>query len=278
MQGRMIPKIAGQFFQCFPREEWPREFPLAAAAGLESIEWIFDVQGEAANPLGSKEGREAMRAAAAQSGVVVNSLCADYFLDRPFTTATKTEFGQLKAKLLWLIEQSGQSGIARLVLPFVDASRIETAAHLDLVTDLLAEILPEAARCGVEIHLETALEPARFAALLEKLPHPFLRANYDSGNSASLGYHPDDEFDAYGSRIGSVHIKDRVLGGGTVPLGSGNADFPALFSNLARNTYQGDFILQVARETEGEELELARRNLAFTLDWIQKAGLSGSAR
>jgi hexulose-6-phosphate isomerase len=277
MQGRMIPKVAGQFFQCFPREEWPHEFPLAAEAGLQSIEWIYDAQGEALNPLGTAEGREEMRAACASSGVIVNSVCADYFMDRPLTRANGAEFAALQTKLVWLMEQCGHAGITRMVLPFVDASRIDSDAHEDLVVGLLADVLPEAAKQGVEIHLETSLEPKRFAALLEKLSHPFLRANYDSGNSSSLGYHPDDEFDAYGGRIGSVHMKDRVLGGGTVPLGSGDADFAALFSNLARHEYRGDFILQVARETEGEELELARRNLAFTRDWITRAGLRGEA-
>ena len=48
-----------------------------------------------------------------------------------------------------------------------------------------------------------------------------MRVNYDSGNSASLGYRPRDEFAAYGSRVGSVHLKDRRLGAGTAPLGRG---------------------------------------------------------
>ena len=66
-----------------------------------------------------------------------------------------------------------------------------------------------------------------------------LKVNYDSGNSSSLGYHPRDEFAAYGCRVGSVHIKDRVRGGGTVPLGTGNADFPALFAALKKIAYRG---------------------------------------
>ena len=45
----------------------------------------------------------------------------------------------------------------------------------------------------------------------------------DIGNSASLGLNPLDEFEAFGDRILNVHVKDRVLGGTTVPLGLGNA-------------------------------------------------------
>jgi len=93
------------------------------------------------------------------------------------------------------------------------------------------------------------------------LPHPRIKVNYDAGNSASLGYRPAEEFNAYGSRVGSVHLKDRRLGAGTVPLGEGDADFDELFGALSVVGYRADFILQVARGTEGDELEWARRNV-----------------
>ena len=133
-------------------------------------------------------------------------------------------------------------------MPFVDASGIHSETELQTVIGLLRRALPAAEETGVELHLETALYPPQFARLLAALPHAKIRVNYDSGNSSSLGYHPRDEFAAYGDRVGSVHIKDRVRGGGTVPLGSGDADLPAFFECLRKVNYQGDFILQVARD------------------------------
>ncbi len=124
-------------------------------------------------------------------------------------------------------------------------------------------MLPVLDETGVELHLETSLAPQPFADLLARLPHPSVKVNYDSGNSASLGYSPRSEFAAYGSRVGSVHVKDRLRGGGTVPLGTGDADFEALFSCLADIGYEGDFVLQVARGTEGDEVNWARQNRAF---------------
>ena len=123
--------------------------------------------------------------------------------------------------------------------------------------------MPFAEETGVELHLETSLGPAEFARLLDGVPNPNLKVNYDSGNSASLGYAPADEFAAYGDRIGSVHIKDRVLNGGTVPLGTGDTDFPALFSGLEKIRYQGDFTLQVARGIPGDEVAWAKQNVAW---------------
>ena len=44
--------------------------------------------------------------------------------------------------------------------------------------------------------------------------------NYDTGNSASLGFDPVEEFKSYGHKITDLHIKDRLLGDASVPLGT----------------------------------------------------------
>ena len=125
---------------------------------------------------------------------------------------------------------------------------------------------------GVELHLETDLEPDRFAALLNRIPHPLVRVNYDSGNSASLGYRPREELEAYEDRIGSVHIKDRLRDSETVPLGEGDADLPEVFAGLRRIGYDGDLILQVARSAPGDEVAWARANRAFVERALVAAG------
>jgi hexulose-6-phosphate isomerase len=167
----------------------------------------------------------------------------------------------------WLLDRCSVLGISRVVLPFVDASRIETPAETAIVVESLRQALPRAEAARVELHLESALPPVALAALLGQLEHPLVKVNYDSGNSASLGYRTEEEFRAYGSRIGSVHIKDRVAGGGTVKLGSGAADFPTLRECLCAVDYQGDFVLQVARSEPGSEISWSRANRQFVLDW-----------
>jgi L-ribulose-5-phosphate 3-epimerase len=86
-----------------------------------------------------------------------------------------------------------------------------------------------------------------------------------------LGYVVRQELAAYGPRIGSVHIKDRIRGGGTVPLGSGNADIPGLLRSLEDLCYQGDYVLQVARAREGDELNWVSRNRTLLLRLIEDA-------
>jgi L-ribulose-5-phosphate 3-epimerase len=270
MQGRLVPPEPGRF-QSFPRSRWRDEFALATAANLDSIEWIYDAFGADCNPLASDEGIAEIRSLCARHGVAVVSVCADYFMDRPIVHATSDGFADLVARLYWLFERCRRAGIRRMVLPFVDASKIETVEHEDRVLALLRDVLPVAERARVEVHLETALDPDATARLLGRLPHPFLKINYDAGNSASLGYKPPDELAKYGGRIGSVHVKDRLLGGGTVPLGTGSADLPSLFAGLRRLEYRGHYVLQAARGAAGDEVSLARRNLAFVRESIERA-------
>jgi L-ribulose-5-phosphate 3-epimerase len=262
MQGRLVPP-EGQKIQCFPCAGWAQEFELAARAGLDCIEWIYDLQGTDANPIATDDGIGNVRLLSREHGVRVLSLCADFFMDRPLVRATGPELEERLHVLEWLLDRGRLLGISRVVVPFVDASSIDTDAERDGVCGALKWVLPAAERCNVEIHLETSMNPDRLAGMLARLPHPLVRVNYDSGNSAALGYDPRDEFEAYGSRVGSVHIKDRMLGGSTVPLGTGNTDFATLAACLEEVGYAGDFILQTARGTAGDEVAWARQNREF---------------
>jgi len=264
MQGRLVPPTDNRF-QCFPRQNWAGEFELGAKAGINCIEWIYDFYGADVNPIATDAGIAQMKALTEKTGVQVLSICADYFMERPLVRATAGELAERLAMFDWLLGRGHLLGVNRMVVPFVDASRIDTDAEFEGVVETLRRILPMAEKTNIEIHLETSLPPARFASLLERLPHPLLKANYDSGNSSSLGYKPREEFAAYGKRVGSVHIKDRLRGGGTVAPGTGDADFPALAESLKSINYAGDFILQVARAVPGDEVNWIQQNREFAL-------------
>ena len=194
----------------------------------------------------------------------MRSLCADYFMDRPFLRTAHAELGELIKKMEWLLSRCQIVGIGRVVIPFVDKSRIESEDEILQTLSILRAILPSAEKYTIEIHLETSLAPQPFAALLRECPHPLLRVNYDSGNSCSMGYDVSEEFAAYGHRIGSVHIKDRLRGGGTVPLGTGSANLPAVFRGLAALGYGGDYVLQITRSEPGREPQWIAQNR----DWV----------
>jgi len=262
MQGRLTPPFRDRI-QAFPAERWREEFARASQARLGCIEWIYETHGERENPLGTDEGIAELRGLSQQHRVAVRSICADYFMEHTLVRAVGAELQSRVDRLRWLIDRSAVAGVERIVLPFVDASEIRTSDEEAAVVDVLVDVDATGARSGVELHLETSLGPARFAQMLDKLPDR-IRVNYDSGNSASLGYSAAEEFAAYGGRIGSVHVKDRVRGGTTVPLGMGSTDFESFFAGLRRMEYAGDLILQVARGEPGQEIEWAR---AYR-DWV----------
>jgi hexulose-6-phosphate isomerase len=270
MQGRLLPPVQGRI-QRFPRDGWFAEFPFAAKAGIETIEWIYETYGMEVNPLATVSGISRITALSDEHGVRVLSLCADYFMEKPLVRTSGAERDERLRTLSWLVERCGALGINRIVIPFVDSSGIETEADADAVVSAVKRILPDAEKSRVEIHLETSLPPEKFARLLERLPHPMVKANYDSGNSASLGYVPQEEFAAYGSRVGSVHIKDRVRGGGTVALGTGDVNFPGVFSCLEKVRYNGDYVLQVARGKEGDEANWALHNREFVARYLDRS-------
>lgn len=268
MQGRLSPPEAGRF-QSFPRLRWETEIALAPKVPVRGIEWIFDTYGEGVNPLETPHARVELANKLKQAGVSVVSICADYFIDRPLVRVETALLEERIAKLSWLISICPELAITRIVLPFVDASRISSNKDSEDVLFALNQVLGQAARCGVELHLETDMNPDNFRSFLDEIRHPLVRVNYDSGNSGSLGYSPAEEFAAYGDRIGSFHIKDRVLGGGTIALGSGNVDFSSLRKALIDIDYKGDFVLQVARGVPGDELRWLQSVATVAGKWLR---------
>jgi hexulose-6-phosphate isomerase len=257
-----VPPTSGSI-QCFPRDRWRDEFALAEASGLEAIEWIYDVHGSDINPISEDRGVAEMSSLSSAHGVAVASVCADFFMEEPLARGGRRATDERLGRLHWLLRRAALAGLGRLVLPFVDSSRIDGRDALDRASSALERTLPVLDETGVELHLETSLAPDPFRTLLDRVDHPMVKVNYDTGNSASRGYGANEEFAAYGHRVGSVHIKDRVKGGGTVPLGTGDTDFAAVADCLAAISYAGDLVLQVARGTPGDEVRWARRNVEF---------------
>lgn len=262
MQGRLVPPEGGRL-QSFPRDRWKDEFARAAEVPLLYLEWIHDAYGADVNPLFCEAGLKKVAELSADLAVYIRAVCADWFMDFPFFRCSASQYKDRLNALHRLLKMAPSVQARRLVLPFVDQSRISSSVDKDTVVRTIEHVLPSLEACGIELHLETDLPPDIFASLLDRVTHPMVKVNYDSGNSASLGFNVGEEFAAYGHRVGSVHIKDRLRGGETVSLGTGDTDFEQLFANLKSIAYIGDFTLQAARGEPGDEVQLARTNVAF---------------
>ncbi len=267
MQGRLSAPV-GNRIQAFPARSWREEFAAAARLKFTEIEWIWESPLEE-NPLQSDSGREEIHELADRTGVQVSFVCADYFMEIPFARASKPVLESNVRRLEGLIDLASGLGIRGIEIPCVDSSALVTPADEDQLAFALGPALRSAARKGLEIGLETSLPPGRFRALLERIGHQALKANYDTGNSASLGYDVEEEIGAYGRWINNVHIKDRIRGGSTVPLGEGDADIPTVLRLLARAGYAGGFILQGARGLD--DGATAARYKAQLEGWLEAA-------
>ncbi|OGJ60132.1 hypothetical protein A2881_01065 [Candidatus Peribacteria bacterium RIFCSPHIGHO2_01_FULL_55_13] len=262
MQGRLSPPEDNRI-QCFPRTSWRDEFPRAVEAGIPAIEWIDDTYGADINPLRTKEGIEELKALMDQHGVRIPSICADTFMEQPLVRCTEHERAERLKLLEHLFRQAKFLGAGHLGIPLLDNSALKNVEEIEVMAAALLKVIPILEKLQMELHLETSLSPKEFPILLWKLPHPLIRVTYDTGNSASLGYDPHEEFSAYGNRIGSVHIKDRKRGGGTVKLGMGNTDFVAVAEELKRIEFKGLFTMQAARGETGNEVEQLQAYKSF---------------
>ena len=88
-------------------------------------------------------------------------------------------------------------------------------------------------------------------------------------NSASLGYDCTEEIAAYAPRILNVHVKDRLRGGTTVPLGTGAAELGKAIRLIESSGYAGQYILQTARAAGGDHAGALAQYRDMTVRWLE---------
>ena len=115
----------------------------------------------------------------------------------------------------------------------------------------------------VTVLFETDFQPSKLSKFIENFSRKNFGINYDIGNSAALGYDPDEEFAKYGEYIKNVHVKDRPLGGVSCLLGTGDAKFDRVVKNIKKINYGGDFVMQTARSKKGQHYNILKDQLEF---------------
>jgi L-ribulose-5-phosphate 3-epimerase len=273
MQGRLCERVDGKI-QAFPWRDWENEFPAAAAIDLHLMEWTLDQERLYENPLMTADGQKKIRGLCKQYDVSIPSLTGDCFMQAPFWKTSGKVRNDLQTDFLAIGGSCAAVGIRMIVVPLVDNGRLDTAEQEDNLIDFLLGQQPFLAEHQLQVIFESDFTPPDLARFIARLPSKRFGINYDIGNSAALGFNPAVEFAAYGARVVNVHVKDRVLGGTTVPLKTGSADFDAAFAALAQQNYEGNFILQTARAAEGNHAEVLCTYRDMTQQWMQQYGLA----
>ena len=274
MQGRLCEQVDGKI-QAFPWRDWQAEFPAAAAIDLHLMEWTLDHERLYDNPLMTLDGQKNIRALCHQFNVSIPSLTGDCFMQAPFWKTSGQFRTDLQSDFLAIGRACAAVGIRMMVLPLVDNGRVETSGQEDVLVNFLLEQVTFLDQHKLQVIFESDLMPTKLARFIERLPSELFGINYDIGNSAANGFNPIEEFAAYGKRVVNVHVKDRVLGGTSVPLTTGSANFNSVFAALAQEGYLGNFILQTSRAVEHNHAEVLCRYRDLTLNWIFQHGLTG---
>jgi len=266
MCGRLSKQI-GNEIQAFPFQEWQKEFKNAKEGGFSSIEWIFDTN---PNPITNEEGINKMSDLIKKSNITINSVCCDYFMKKQLFGKNPIEIEKNFDILKKIVESSKKLGITNIEIPLVDSSSLRSEEDEKQFVEVIKKIIPLLNK-NMQIVLETDLPPKKFREFIESFDDDKIKANYDTGNSAALGYDMEEEFKEIGKYFANIHIKDRKFQGNTVPLGDGDVNFELFFDKLSKIEYNGELIIQGARQDFKENhIKTCKEYLKIVKQYLDK--------
>ena len=268
MQGRLLPKYKNNY-QAHPVGYWQNEFFIAKKLGLDLIEFILDFDGVKKNPLMNMIGLEEIKNVTKNSGVDLNTVCADYFMVAPLHSVSADVIEESKQILNILIRNCSSLGISDIVIPCIDNSSLSRKSSINSFIQNIKPGLELAEKLNINLALESDLQPIQLKKLLKSVGSTRLTINYDTGNSSAMGFNPIEEFKMYGYNITDIHIKDRILKGESVLLGEGNTNFKTIFQCINDINYSGPLIMEAYRNDDG--LQIFKKQLKWFKEQMNKS-------
>tara|TARA_B100000315_G_C14542761_1_gene571734 strand:+ start:446 stop:1282 length:837 start_codon:yes stop_codon:yes gene_type:complete len=266
MLGRLSPSENGKI-QAFPWDHWQDEFSIANEHGFNIMEWTLDQVRLYENPFMTEKGQVAIRELSHKYEILIPSLTGDCFMQEPFYKVEGKSRESLLLDLQNIINACRLLGIEFIVFPLVDEGSVENSYQEKSLLNGLSLIEPDLKKSSIKIIFESDFSPERLKYFIKQFSLEYYGINYDTGNSAAMGFDTKEEIKAYGARILNVHIKDRLLHGTTVPLGNGNADIQGVLKELNRIGYKGNYILQTAR-TDNDPANALCAYRDLVIEWV----------
>lgn len=242
MQGRLVDSEKMNRIQYFPSKNWKHEIKLMKLTNFEIMEWTINSENINKNHLYNKIKNKELISFLKNQKINIPSVTCDFFMQEPFFKNKKFKHSLLKLKKV--ISLSKNIGIKYIILPLVDFSSIENVYQEKFLINELKKLTPYLGK-DQNILFEIDYPPNKILDFIRKFNNKF-GINYDTGNSASLGYSLEEE-KKYFKYVKNIHIKDRLFRGHTVRPGNGDYDFKKFFSYLKKIKYNKNLILQTAR-------------------------------
>jgi len=268
MQGRLSPPLTEKI-QEFPATTWKNEFSKASSIGIQAIEWTVDLEDFKLNPLFNLSNKQELAELQEEFSISIPSVTLDCFVEAPLHKANAlTGLKSDISDLVWIAERIHDTDVEILVLPIVAEGADFNYPALESLISTLNGSLGIFRDLGKKIAIECEFDLTSMEVMLNSLDSDIFGVNFDMGNSAAIGHKPIDELEICKGRIFNVHIKDRILGGHTVPLGKGSVNFIKVAQILKEHEYSGNLILQAARNNNCDEVE----QIVTYLDFCRNLG------
>jgi hexulose-6-phosphate isomerase len=266
IQGRLSDLVNNRI-QLFPVKNWKAELKEASRNEIRTLEWTIDSETITENPLILPESIPEVIENINYFNIRIPSVTCDYFMEKPPWQESARDLEDVLTKIMIGMRLLNST---KLIIPLVDNSSLSENRYKTSIINFFELMNPKIIQNNIQICFESDFSPQNLADFIDEFPSQNYGINYDIGNSASLGYLPDEEFEMYGNRIINVHVKDRLLHGKSVPLGEGSADFETVFKCLKSTKYDGNYILQTARDAAGNHLSALLKYRSMVVNWINK--------
>lgn len=264
LQGRLTPSRNGKL-QFFPVEGWEAEFPLAREIGFGAIEPLVTFDDRERHPLWTAEGTRNLIAVARAQGIALPSVHG-FFKWR--------HHGEESVQaLLRLLPAVREIGAKTVLISLFDENALRNGDDQRAVIRALQPLADRAVELGIRLGLEAEIPAQEFGEFVRQCNHPAIGIYYDIGNMVSMGVDVPAEIRLLGPLIVGVHVKDRAIGGGTVPLGRGAANFPEIFKALRDIGYSRPLIIQGSRDQDRDDVLLNREYYQKVCQWRDLAWL-----
>jgi L-ribulose-5-phosphate 3-epimerase len=255
MQGRLSDPIDNKI-QAFPWPFWQKEFSAARELGFSLMEWTLDQENLYKNPLMTEQGQVEILSLCNKFHISIPSITCDCFMQNPFwKSKNKNTILSLQKDFYSILIGCNMIGIQNIVIPLVDNGSLDNQEQEHSLVNFLNSNIYFFKKLNLKILFESDFTPDKLHHFIDQFNAEFFGINYDTGNSASFGFDPSEEFKAFGTRILNVHIKDRPIDGTTVALGDGDVDFNLIIKLLNQYSYKHNIILQTARASNNNHKE-----------------------
>ena len=168
--------------------------------------------------------------------------------------------------------RSGKEVGARTVLvSFSHENVLKNENDKKLALKQLEPGVKEAEKIGSRVAIETEMLAPELKTFIESFQSNAVGIYYDIGNMVSLNAYVPAEIIFLVNLIFGVHIKDRKRNGGkTVPVGTGDTNFPVVFKVFKKIDYKGSYIMQGARSETINDIILNSNYFEYIKKIIKK--------